>query len=91
MKKLFFYLLKRYSQTEKDRIQILSKLDEQIYWTYNEQTTFGNVYNYFIEFVMSNDFIKTRVKENDKESLKIIKKGINNTFDDAIGYIKKEL
>ncbi len=90
MKKLFFYLLKKYSRTEKQRWAILEKLDVSIYNEYNEQTTFGNVYNFFIEFIMSNEFIKGRVLKNDKESLTILKRGITNTFDDAINQIKNE-
>ena len=58
MRALFFYLLKKYSKTEEDRLKILAELDNGIYWTYNEQTPFGNVYNYFIEFIMANPFVK---------------------------------
>lgn len=91
MKKLFFYLLKKYSKTEKDRMKILSELDEGIHYTYNEQTNFGNVYNFFIEFIMSNEFIKRRVRESDETSLKMIKRGIDKSYDESIDYIKNDI
>jgi hypothetical protein len=90
MRKLFIYLLRKYSKTEQDRLKILSELDNSIYEEYHEQTTFGNVYNFFIEFVMSNEFIKKRVSENDTTSLDMTKQGIIEAYDEAIGYIKKE-
>jgi len=89
-KRLFYYLLKKYSKTEKDRIKILSKLDEKLYDEYSEQTPFGNVYNYFIEFIISNKFIKQRVNMGDTDSINIIKNGILKTFNDSIGIIKNE-
>lgn len=90
IRKIFFYLLKRYSKTEKDRLQILAKLDHGIYWNYSEQTMFGNVYNFFIEFIMANEFIKKRAKCNDIESIDIIKTGIEKAYDEAIDYIRME-
>jgi len=90
IRKLFFYLLKKYSKSEKDRLQILSELDKGIYYNYHEQTPFGNVYNFFIEFIMSNEFIKKRVKENDVDSLEITKRGITKAYDEAIGFIKED-
>lgn len=90
MKYIFYWLLKRYSHTEKQRIEILKVLDDKVSSNYSEQTMFGNVYNYFIEFVLSNSFINRCVIENDKESLKMIKSGIEKTFDETILYIIKE-
>ena len=89
MKKLFLHLLKKYSRTEKDRIEILKELDKGIHYNYSEQTYFGNVYNYFIEFIMANEFINGRVEEKDEESLKIVKRGITKEFDIALDYIKE--
>ena len=89
MRKLFYYLLNKYSKIEEDRLIILDKLDDKVCEEYSEQTTFGNVYNYFIEFVMSNNFIKGRVKKNDKESLKILKRGIDKAFDEGVGFIEE--
>lgn len=90
MKRFFYWLLIRYSKTEKQRIKILSVLDEQVRDNYNEQTLFGNVYNYFIEFVIANPFIVKNVMLNDKETLNILKSGIYKSYDEAINYIKKE-
>jgi hypothetical protein len=70
-KKLFFYLLKQYSRTEKDRLKILSELDKNVHIEYNKQTEFGNVYNFYIEFILSNKFIKTLVKDRDSKNLTI--------------------
>jgi hypothetical protein len=89
-KKLFFYLLKRYSRTEKDRLKILSELDKNVHIEYNEQTEFGNVYNFYIEFILSNKFIKTLVKDRDSKNLTIIHRGLNKTFIESINFIEKE-
>ena len=91
MRRLFNYLLKKYSKTEEDRLKILSELDNSIYKEYHEQTTFGNVYNFFIEFVMANEFIKKRVSEHDTTSLDMTREGIIKAYDEALGYIKKEM
>lgn len=90
MKRLFLYLLDRFSKTEKQRIKILTTLDDKISDEYSEQTPFGNVYNYFIEFAMANPFIVKLAMQNDKDSLDILKKGIEKSFDEAIVYIQKE-
>jgi hypothetical protein len=89
-KKLFFYLLKHYSKTEKDRLKILSELDNGVHYDYSEQTEFGNVYNFYIEFIMSNKFIKLLVNSKDTKNLNILHKGINNTFVEAINFIENE-
>jgi len=89
-KKLFFYLLKKYSKTEENRIKILEELDNGVHYNYNEQTEFGNVYNFFIEFIMANKFITKRAQERDENSLNIIRRGIYNEFADAINFIEKE-
>lgn len=90
MKKLFLFLLNRYSNTEKERIQIIKVLNDKVSDNYREQTTFGNVYNSNIEFVMANEFIKKLVKENDLDSLKIIEAGLTTSYWESIGYIKNE-
>jgi hypothetical protein len=89
-KMIFIYLLKGYSKTEKGRVEILKHLDEGIYDNYYEQTTFGNVYNFFIEFVIANKFIKDRVAYDDKDSLDMIKRGIDKAFDEGVKFINKE-
>lgn len=90
MKTIFIWLLKKYSTTERGRIEIMRIMDDKVSDNYNEQTLYGNVYNYFIEFIMSNPFVVKCKLENDTESLHILKKGICNSFDEAVGYIDKE-
>ena len=90
MKKLFLFLLKKYSSTEKQRLEIFSILNEQVDNTYTEQTVFGNVYNANIEFVMSNKFIKKLVHTNDDHALTMINSGLNKSYYDALKYIKNE-
>lgn len=91
MKKLFYWMLKRYSQTEKGRINIIRILDEQVQEEYCEQTIYGNVYNHFIEFAMANPFIVKCALRKDEEALDMLKKGIDSAFDRSVEYIQKEM
>ena len=91
MKRLFFFLLRKYSNTEKQRINIYHELWHKVKDEYSEQTAFGNVYNMNIEIIMSNPFIQSRVIQKDDESLKMLKSGLDNSFDRAIEFISKEL
>lgn len=88
MKKLFFFLLRCYSKTENERLEILSILHEQVEKEYYEQTTYGNVYNANIEFLMANQFVNKIVNQDDAKSLKIIRAGLRNSTSEAFGYIK---
>lgn len=90
MKKLFLYLLRKYSQTEKQRMEIHRELWYQVKNEYNEQTAFGNVYNMNIEVLMSNPFIQSSVHLGETDRLQVLKTGLNNSFDTAIDYIEKE-
>jgi len=90
MKRFFFWLLKKYSKNEKGRIEIMRIMDDKVSNNYNEQTLYGNVYNYFIEFIMANQFIVKCTLKNDKDSIVILKSGINKSFDEAVSYIEKE-
>lgn len=90
MKKIFLFLLKQYSKSEKERLEIHSVLNEQVQETYREQTIYGNVYNANIEFIMGNDFIKKLVKENDQQGLSMIKNGLNESVTKGIEFIKAE-
>lgn len=83
-------LLKKCSNSEKGRIEILRVMDDRVSNNYSEQTLYGNVYNYFIEFIMANSFVVKCTLQKDKESVAILKSGINNSFDEAISYIEKE-
>lgn len=90
MKKLFYFLLKRYSKTEAQRIGILDVLNSQVQSSYPEQTPYGNIYNSYIEFIVSNHTIYHNVMNNDQKSLDMIKKGLDNTYPEAIKIIKDE-
>lgn len=90
MKKLFLYLLKKYSKTEEQRLEILNVLNSQVINEYTEQTIFGNVYNSNIEFIMSHDFIRTLIEENRTEELDMIKEGLKISTEEAMKYIKNE-
>jgi hypothetical protein len=90
MKILFYWLLKKYSTTEKERVEILKILDNKVRDNYCEQTTYGNVYNYFIEFIMANPFIVKCVKEKDTKSLEMLKSGISKAFEGGIIYIHND-
>ena len=91
MKKLFFYLLKRYTKNESDRLKVLSILSDQVENEYYEQNKYGNVYNFFIEFILSNKFINRLVNEDDDKSIETIKSGINKSYDDSIYYIRHNI
>lgn len=90
MKKIFFWILNKYSNTEKDRLEIYSFLNKKVSETYHEQNMYGNFYNAFIEFVISNNFIKSKVKIKDDKDLDMIKNGIQNAFDKSLNFIKNE-
>ncbi len=88
MKKLFIYLLKKYSRNEKDRIEILRVLDEQVQNEYTEQTGFGNVYNFFIEFVLASAVINRTTDNNDYSGIDMLKNGIKVSYEDTITMIR---
>ena len=90
MKRLFFYLLRKYSWTEKQRMEIYSRLWESVTDQYNEQSGFGNVYNMNIEFLMANPIIISLVEKKDKGGIAGIKRGLNKSFDEAIGFVDQE-
>lgn len=89
MKKLFLFLLRRYSKAEKERLQIIKVLNDKVSDNYREQTMFGNVYNSNIEFIMANEFINKLVKEKDSDSLKIVETGLTHSYWEAVGFINK--
>lgn len=89
IRKLFLYLLKKYTKDERGRLMVLSKIEDGVIKTYYEQTPPGNVYNGFGEFVMSNKYIKERVKENDVKSIMMMRNGIMNEYDRQIKFMSK--
>ena len=88
MKKLFLYLLKIYSKSEKQRLEILNILNEKVQDDYTEQTAYGNVYNSNIEFIMGNKFIRTLIEQDRIDELNMIKEGLTHSTEEAIKYIK---
>ena len=90
MKKVFTYLLKLYSKSEKDRFFIYKQLWENTTDCYSEQTHYGNVYNMNIEFIMSNPFINKAVFSEDEIAIKMIKANLAESFNKALIYIKEE-
>ena len=96
MKKLFFWLLKKYTRTEKQRLEVFSRLHESVSETYSEQTPFGNVYNANIEFIMASPLIKKLVKDSRRGSsysesyeLNMIKNGLSTST--LFGIINRKL
>jgi hypothetical protein len=90
MKKLFLFLLRRYSKDEFGRMEIYKELWYQTKDDYSEQNAFGNVYNMNIEVLMSNPFFESRVMLADDKSLKMLKEGLSESFDDSIEFILKK-
>lgn len=90
MKKLFLFLLKRYSNTEVQRMEIYRELWYKTKEEYNEQTAFGNVYNMNIEVLMSNPFFESRIMLGEKEDLQMLKQGLSNSFDESVEFILKK-
>jgi hypothetical protein len=91
MKTIFTWMLKKYAKTEKGRIEIMRIMNDKVSDNYNEQNLYGNVYNYFIEFIIANPFLVKCVLQKDKDSLRILKNGIDKSFDKAVSYIEKEM
>lgn len=90
MKKLFLFLLRNYSNTEIERIEIRKILDQKIEQSYPGQTKFGDVYNSHIEFIIGNEFINKLVRDNDTDALEMIKEGLNDSFSKGIQFIRIE-
>ena len=90
MKRLFFFLLRKYSNTEDQRIKIYRELWYKVKNRYSEQTAFGNVYNMNVEVLLANPFFESRVLLKDEESLKMLKSGLDNSFDLSVEFVTKE-
>jgi hypothetical protein len=87
MKKLFLYLLEKYSRNESQRIEIYKTLFRKMEDEYREQSHAGNVHNATIEFLISNPIVKRAANLNDKISLGIIKRNFENAYPVAIDAI----
>ena len=75
-KKIFLYLLRKFSRTEEQRQIVLREMWAGVLREYNEQTYTGNVYNFQIEFIISNDYIKMLSSSGDERTLDRIKKSV---------------
>lgn len=91
MKKIFFFLLRKYSNTEAERMVIYKQLWEKVCDEYSEQNAFGNVYNMNTEILLSNPVFNKFAKEENKEYLKMLKGGLAESFDDSVEFVKKEV
>ena len=87
MKRLFLYLLRRYSQTETQRMEIYQELWYQVKEMYDEQTVFGNIHNMSFEMLMANPFIQHCVQTDSKKYLEMIKSNVTDSADKAIEHL----
>ena len=90
MKKLFLFLLRRYSNTETQRIEIYKELWYNTKDQYNKQNSFGTVYNMNTEMLIANPFFESRVMLGEDEHLRMLKQGLANSFDESVGFILKK-
>ena len=91
IKQIFFLLLKKYSNTEAERMVIYKQLWDKVCDEYSEQNAFGNVYNMNTEILLSNPFFNKICKEQEnKEYLKMLKGGLSSSFDESVEFVKKE-
>ena len=85
MKKIFFFLLRKYSKTESQRMEIYTEL---WYQTKSESNfgvdAFDNMCNMNIEVLMSNPFFVSRVALGQYEDLKNLKEELEKSFDESI-------
>lgn len=89
MKKLFLFLLKRYSNTESERMEIYKQLWYKTKEEYPEQTVFGNFYNMNVEVIMSNPFFAIRAQTGVVEDLKKLKENLSQSFDNSIHFVRE--
>ena len=90
MKRLFLFLLRKYSKTESQRIEIYQELWYQTKSEYDATTAFENMRNMNIEVLMSNPFFVSRVVLGQDEHLRTLKKGLADSFDESVELILKK-
>jgi len=93
MKRLFLFLLRKYSKTESQRMEIYQEL---WYQTKSESNfgvdAFDNMYNMNTEVLMSNPFFVSRVMLGQDEHLLKLKIGLADSFDESVELtLKKQL
>ena len=84
MKKLMFWLVKRYADDELIRIDIMEILNTEMCKQYSEQTDYGNVYNWFYEVILATNFIYIKGLTKERGALNTIKKNIDKAFHDFL-------
>ena len=90
MKRLFLFLLRKYSKTESQRMEIYQELWYQTKSEYHGTTAFENIRNMNIEVLMSNPFFVNRVMLGQDEHLITLKKGLADSFDESVELILKK-
>jgi len=83
MKKLFLFLLRKYSKTESQRMEIYQELWYQTKSEYNATTAFENMRNMNIEILTSTPFFVSRVALSQYEDLKNLKEELGKSFDES--------
>ena len=89
MKRLFLFLLRKYSKTESQRMEIYQELWYKTKHEYDATTAFENVYNMNIEVLMSNPFFESRVMLGEDEHLRMLKEGLAKSFDKSVKFVLK--
>ena len=84
MKRLFLFLLSKYSKTESQRMEIYQELWYQTKNEYDATTAFENMRNMNIEVLMSNPFFVNRVAVGQYEDLKNLKEELGKSFDESV-------
>ena len=90
MKKIFFFLLSKYSKTESQRMEIYKELWYQTKNEYDATTAFENMCNMNIEVLMSNPFFVSRVALGQYEDLKNLKEELEKSFDESVELTSKK-
>jgi len=90
MKKLFLFLLRKYSKTESQRMEIYQELWYKTKEEYNGVDAFENMYNMNIEVLMSNPFFVSRVMLGQDEHLLKLKIGLADSFDESVELTSKK-
>ena len=91
MKKIFFFLLRKYSKTESQRMEIYKEL----WYQTKAESNFGvdafdNMYNMNTEVLMSNQFFFSRVVLCQDEHLRMLKEGLSKSFDESVELTSKK-
>jgi len=90
MKRLFLFLLRKYSKTESQRMEIYKELWYKTKEEYNGVEAFENMYNMNIEVLMSNPFFVSRVLLGQDEHLLKLKIGLADSFDESVELTSKK-